>query len=98
MNDEILVKNHSDSYKVTQWMIVKTKELIGINLKGFDKGIKVAVLKSIWTKKMFEGLQNVEMLAMSIIDLQSINLKCKERVIHNLIYKTIEIASIKKAL
>lgn len=98
MNDEILVKNHIDSYKVTQWMIVKTKELIGINLKGFGKGIKVAVLKSIWTKKMFEGLQNVEMLAMSIIDLQSINLKYKERVIHNLICKKIEITSMKKAL
>ena len=47
---------------------------------------------------MFEGLQNVEMLAMNIIDLQSINLKYKEIVIHNLICKKIEIASMKKAL
>ena len=98
MIDEILVKNHIDTYKVTQWMIVKTKELIGINLKGFGKGIKMAVLKSIWIKKMFEGLQNVEMLAMSTIDLQSINLKYEERIIHNLICKKIETTSMKKAL
>ena len=47
---------------------------------------------------MLEDPQNVEMLAMSIIDLQSINLKYKDRVIHNLICKKIEITSMKKAL
>ena len=47
---------------------------------------------------MFEGLQNVEMLAMSNIDLQSINLTYEEIVIHNLICKKIEITSMKKAL
>ena len=48
MNDEILVKNHINSFKIAQWMIVKPKELVGINLKGFGIGIKVVVLKNIW--------------------------------------------------